>query len=160
MALSIVAYLLLLAMTLALQLPPQSPSLGEQHEFVTISMGNQALARAQHQKYLTFLRFISGINNLNNDAGFIRRSLVLDYNNQFPQLQQAFSEIRIGIRAIKKSLLHNNLLVNVYQPTCPKPGTFNQTEIDRYLSYTIQKEKIALDILMRTPQLLYLVSSA
>ena len=118
------------------------------------------MERAQHQKYLTFLRFISGINNLNNNAGFIRRSLILDYNNQFPHLQQTFDEIRIGIRAIKKSLIHNNLLVNVYQPTCPKNGTFNASEINRYLSYTIQKEQIAVDILMRTPQLLYLVGSA
>jgi hypothetical protein len=127
MALSTVAYLLLLAGILAIQLPSSSHSLEESHQFFTISSGNQALERAQHQKYLTFLRFISGINNLNNNAGFIRRSLILDYNNQFPQLQQAFDEIRIGIRAIKKSLLHNNLLVNVYQPTCPHPGTFNQT---------------------------------
>jgi len=86
--------------------------------------------------------------------------LILDYNNQFPQLQHTFDEINIGIKAIKKSLIQNNLLVNSYQPTCPKPGTFNPTVIERYLSYTIQKEKIAVDMLMRTPQLIYLIPSA
>lgn len=100
------------------------------------------------------------INLMNNNAGFIKRTLVLKYNHQYPQLQTAFTDVYVGIRAIKKSLIQNNLLVNTYTHICPKNGTFSKAEILRYLDYTIQKEKIALDILIRTPQLSGLVSSA
>ena len=77
--------------------------------------------------YLDFLRFMHNINSLNNNAGFIRRTLILNYPNQYLPLQTAFNEVYVGIGAIKQSLINNHLLVNSIKPICPTPGTFNQS---------------------------------
>jgi hypothetical protein len=111
-------------------------------------------------QYRNFLRFVNEINGMNNYAGFIRRSLFINYQYQYPQLERTFLEIHVGIQAIKKVLIHNSLLVNSYHKMCPKQGTFNSVQISRYLDYTIQKETIAVDIITRTPPLYSLLSSA
>ena len=41
--------------------------------------------------YYTYVRFMTNINSLLNNAGFIKRTLIINYNHQFPTLQITFT---------------------------------------------------------------------
>ena len=149
---------LLLTFTTCLYLPSPVPlpSTPPTHQGSLL----MAAVNSSPQQYLTFIRFMHSINSLTNNAGFIRRTLILNYQHQFTQLQTVINEVYVGIKAIKQVLINNHLLVSSLQPMCPQNGTFNSTDIKLYLEYTLQKERIALNILKRTPQLVGLVGSA
>ena len=126
--------LLTIANTLQLTEGEPSSSIKTAHESSILS-----IVANHNYNYHTFLQFMHDINRLSNNAGFIHRTLLLNYNNQYPQLQTTFSEIGAGINAIKQSLINNNLLINSFETICPENITINKSEIIYYLNYTLQK---------------------